>query len=127
MSLVLPITRRIISTNSLLNLNLNYLIPLLNTFSNNKLTIITINSNSTSTSSSLLLLTSSTSSIINSSSLLSFLPFSFPSISTIFPEETLNNLRELLPPWVLAVPKSKTTHSAKSMRSANKGLKEQQS
>lgn len=126
MSLVLPITRRIISNNSLLNLNLYHLIPLLNTFSNNKLSIITINSNSSSTSSSLLL-TSSTSSIINSSSLLSLLPFSFPSISSIFPEETLNNLRELLPPWVLAVPKSKTTHSAKSMRSANKGLKEQQS
>jgi large subunit ribosomal protein L32 len=32
-------------------------------------------------------------------------------------------LAELFPPFLLAVPKSKTSHSRKSMRSANKGLK----
>lgn len=47
--------------------------------------------------------------------------------SSLFPSDTLAALRDLLPPWVLAVPKSKTTHSAKRMRSANKGLKEKQS
>lgn len=40
--------------------------------------------------------------------------------------DTLAALRDLLPPWLLAVPKSKTSHSKKSMRSSNKGLKEQQ-
>ncbi|BEJ12793.1 hypothetical protein CspHIS471_0212530 [Cutaneotrichosporon sp. HIS471] len=35
----------------------------------------------------------------------------------------LRSLLELLPPIVLAVPKSKISHSRKSMRSANKGLK----
>lgn len=49
-----------------------------------------------------------------------------PSLGSLFPDG-LSSLRELLPGWVLAVPKSKTTHSAKRMRSANKGLKEQQS
>ncbi|KAF8843951.1 hypothetical protein PAXRUDRAFT_121436, partial [Paxillus rubicundulus Ve08.2h10] len=34
------------------------------------------------------------------------------------------SLLELLPPIVLAVPKSKVSHSRKSMRSANKGLKD---
>ncbi|KAJ8596930.1 hypothetical protein M405DRAFT_720099, partial [Rhizopogon salebrosus TDB-379] len=34
------------------------------------------------------------------------------------------SLLELLPPIVLAVPKSKISHSRKSMRSANKGLKD---
>ncbi|KAM0754314.1 hypothetical protein T439DRAFT_278296, partial [Meredithblackwellia eburnea MCA 4105] len=47
------------------------------------------------------------------------------SLASLIPD-TLAGLRELLPPWVLAVPKSKTTHSKKSMRSSNKGLKEQQ-
>jgi hypothetical protein len=32
-------------------------------------------------------------------------------------------LAELFPPFLLAVPKSKISHSRKSMRSANKGLK----
>ncbi|KAG2149949.1 hypothetical protein BD769DRAFT_1595532 [Suillus cothurnatus] len=36
----------------------------------------------------------------------------------------LQSLLELLPPIVLAVPKSKISHSRKSMRSANKGLKD---
>ncbi|GAA5850217.1 hypothetical protein JCM8547_001046 [Rhodosporidiobolus lusitaniae] len=40
--------------------------------------------------------------------------------------DTLAGLRDLLPGWVLAVPKSRTTHGAKRMRSANKGLKEKQ-
>ncbi|KPV78472.1 uncharacterized protein RHOBADRAFT_9644, partial [Rhodotorula graminis WP1] len=35
-------------------------------------------------------------------------------------------LRELLPPWVFAVPKRQTTHGAKRMRASNKGLKEKQ-
>ncbi|KAH7931014.1 hypothetical protein BV22DRAFT_976439, partial [Leucogyrophana mollusca] len=34
------------------------------------------------------------------------------------------SLLELLPAIVLAVPKSKISHSRKSMRSANKGLKD---
>ncbi|ORY85394.1 hypothetical protein BCR35DRAFT_259858, partial [Leucosporidium creatinivorum] len=53
-----------------------------------------------------------------------FPSFRLPSLASLVPESTLEALRELLPPWVLAVPKSKTTHSAKKMRSANKGLKE---
>lgn len=47
--------------------------------------------------------------------------------TSLFPDGLGARLRELLPGWVLAVPKSKTTHSAKKMRSANKGLKERQS
>ncbi|KAI9632485.1 uncharacterized protein MKK02DRAFT_40788 [Dioszegia hungarica] len=35
----------------------------------------------------------------------------------------LDSLAELFPPILLAVPKSKVSHSRKSMRSANKGLK----
>lgn len=34
------------------------------------------------------------------------------------------DILELFPPFLLAVPKSKVSHSRKSMRSANKGLKE---
>ncbi|KAJ7492577.1 hypothetical protein FB451DRAFT_998388, partial [Mycena latifolia] len=37
---------------------------------------------------------------------------------------TLQSLLELFPPFVLAVPKKKVSHSRKSMRSANKGLKD---
>ncbi|EJD55281.1 hypothetical protein AURDEDRAFT_37036, partial [Auricularia subglabra TFB-10046 SS5] len=33
-------------------------------------------------------------------------------------------LLELLPPFVLAVPKKKVSHSRKSMREANKGLRD---
>ena len=40
---------------------------------------------------------------------------------------SIQTLLELLPPWVLAVPKKKTSHSRKAMRSANKGLKDKQS
>ncbi|KAM0793191.1 hypothetical protein ACM66B_000662 [Microbotryomycetes sp. NB124-2] len=39
-------------------------------------------------------------------------------------QETLAGLRELLPPWLLAAPKRRTTHSAKRMRHSNKGLRE---
>ncbi|KIY43726.1 hypothetical protein FISHEDRAFT_53653 [Fistulina hepatica ATCC 64428] len=39
---------------------------------------------------------------------------------------TWQALRELLPSIVLAVPKSKTSHSRKRMRAANKGLKDKQ-
>lgn len=72
----------------------------------------------------------STSSLLLSSA--AALPAAFPSfrlprLASLVPESTLEGLRELLPPWVLAVPKSKTTHSAKKMRSANKGLKEKHS
>ncbi|CAK5280543.1 unnamed protein product [Mycena citricolor] len=35
-------------------------------------------------------------------------------------------LEELFPPFVLAVPKKKTSHSRKAMREANKGLKDKQ-
>ncbi|KAF9644671.1 hypothetical protein BDM02DRAFT_3068811, partial [Thelephora ganbajun] len=36
----------------------------------------------------------------------------------------LDSLLELFPPFLLAVPKKKTSHSRKAMRSANKGLKD---
>ncbi|GAA5964328.1 hypothetical protein JCM21900_001845 [Sporobolomyces salmonicolor] len=50
--------------------------------------------------------------------------YALPSLATLIPDSLSAGLRDLLPPWVFAVPKSKTTHSAKRMRSANKGLKE---
>ncbi|KAF8898698.1 ribosomal L32p protein family-domain-containing protein [Infundibulicybe gibba] len=37
---------------------------------------------------------------------------------------SLQSILELFPPFLLAVPKSKTSHSRKAMRSANKGLKD---
>ncbi|KAF8912700.1 hypothetical protein CPB84DRAFT_1759298 [Gymnopilus junonius] len=37
---------------------------------------------------------------------------------------SLQSLLDLFPPFLLAVPKSKTSHSRKAMRSANKGLKD---
>ncbi|KDR85030.1 hypothetical protein GALMADRAFT_53755 [Galerina marginata CBS 339.88] len=37
---------------------------------------------------------------------------------------SLQDLLDLFPPFLLAVPKSKTSHSRKAMRSANKGLKD---
>ncbi|WVR03842.1 ribosomal protein L32 [Kwoniella sp. DSM 27419] len=44
--------------------------------------------------------------------------------SSIFPSFNLESLLELIPPVVWAsVPKKKTSHSRKSMRAANKGLK----
>ncbi|KAJ7225477.1 hypothetical protein GGX14DRAFT_639082, partial [Mycena pura] len=39
---------------------------------------------------------------------------------------SMQSLLELFPPFVLAVPKKKTSHSRKSMREANKGLKDKQ-
>ncbi|KAI0051692.1 hypothetical protein FA95DRAFT_1476589, partial [Auriscalpium vulgare] len=39
---------------------------------------------------------------------------------------SLQSLWELLPPFLLAVPKKKVSHSRKAMRSANKGLKDKQ-
>ncbi|KAH9946652.1 hypothetical protein B0H21DRAFT_742520, partial [Amylocystis lapponica] len=39
---------------------------------------------------------------------------------------SLQSLLELFPPFLLAVPKKKTSHSRKAMRSANKGLKDKQ-
>lgn len=40
---------------------------------------------------------------------------------------TLQSLLDLFPPFLLAVPKKKTSHSRKAMRSANKGLKDKKS
>lgn len=40
---------------------------------------------------------------------------------------SLQSLLELFPPFLLAVPKKKTSHSRKAMRSANKGLKDKHS
>lgn len=40
---------------------------------------------------------------------------------------SLQSLLDLFPPFLLAVPKKKTSHSRKAMRSANKGLKDKQS
>ncbi|GAA6010493.1 hypothetical protein JCM11491_006965 [Sporobolomyces phaffii] len=48
----------------------------------------------------------------------------FGSLTSLLPDSLAAGLRDLLPPWVLAVPKRRTTHSAKRMRSANKHLKE---
>jgi large subunit ribosomal protein L32 len=39
----------------------------------------------------------------------------------------LPSLRDFIPPFLLAVPKKKVSHSRKAMRSANKGLKDKQS
>ncbi|KAA1468203.1 hypothetical protein DENSPDRAFT_833441 [Dentipellis sp. KUC8613] len=39
---------------------------------------------------------------------------------------SIHSLLELLPPFLLAVPKKKVSHSRKAMRSANKGLKDKQ-
>ncbi|GAA5922401.1 bL32 family ribosomal protein [Sporobolomyces koalae] len=50
----------------------------------------------------------------------------FASLASLIPDSLAAGLRDLLPPWVLAVPKRRTTHSAKRMRSANKHLKEKQ-
>jgi large subunit ribosomal protein L32 len=58
-------------------------------------------------------------------------PFAFAAVSASrawslsFP--SLQSLLELFPPFVLAVPKSKVSHSRKSMREANKGLKDKHS
>ncbi|KIL70793.1 hypothetical protein M378DRAFT_66559 [Amanita muscaria Koide BX008] len=39
---------------------------------------------------------------------------------------SLQSLLDLFPPFLLAVPKKKTSHSRKAMRSANKGLKDKE-
>ncbi|KAJ7103492.1 hypothetical protein B0H15DRAFT_767857 [Mycena belliarum] len=64
----------------------------------------------------------------------SFFPWATPFAFTAVPAflaasrawtiPSLQSLLELFPPFVLAVPKSKISHSRKSMRSANKGLKD---
>ncbi|KAJ7706134.1 ribosomal L32p protein family-domain-containing protein [Mycena rosella] len=59
-------------------------------------------------------------------------PFAFAAVpaflaaSRTWAFPSLQSLLELFPPFVLAVPKSKTSHSRKSMREANKGLKDKQ-
>jgi hypothetical protein len=40
---------------------------------------------------------------------------------------SLQSLLDLFPPFLLAVPKKKVSHSRKAMRSANKGLKDKKS
>ncbi|KAF8626551.1 hypothetical protein AX15_004853 [Amanita polypyramis BW_CC] len=59
----------------------------------------------------------------------------FPSFRSLFLRASLvpswsisplQSLLELFPPFLLAVPKKKTSHSKKAMRSANKGLKDKQ-
>ncbi|EDR15608.1 uncharacterized protein LACBIDRAFT_300691 [Laccaria bicolor S238N-H82] len=51
-------------------------------------------------------------------------PFLFVPPALTWSLPSLQSLLELFPPFVLAVPKSKTSHSRKAMRSANKGLKD---
>ncbi|BGP21735.1 hypothetical protein JCM10295v2_000610 [Rhodotorula toruloides] len=51
--------------------------------------------------------------------------YALPSFANLV-SDTLAGLRDLLPPILWAAPKSRTTHSAKRMRSAHKGLKEKQ-
>ena len=67
------------------------------------------------------------------------LPFSRPLLAaapllpSFFPSAfewrlpSLASVLELFPPFLLAVPKKKTSHSRKAMRSANKGLKDKRS
>lgn len=49
----------------------------------------------------------------------------WPTFSLAIP--SIQALLDLFPPFLLAVPKSKTSHSRKAMRSANKGLKDKHS
>ncbi|KAJ7254070.1 hypothetical protein B0H12DRAFT_1115795 [Mycena haematopus] len=57
-------------------------------------------------------------------------PFAFAGVHAFLPASrtwsfpSLESLLELFPPFVLAVPKKKVSHSRKSMREANKGLKD---
>ncbi|KAI0002092.1 hypothetical protein BJV77DRAFT_971037, partial [Russula vinacea] len=67
----------------------------------------------------------------NSSSTLAISSALFPSFSSsIFGSSwsipLLPSLRDIIPPFLLAVPKKKVSHSRKAMRSANKGLKDKQ-
>lgn len=48
-------------------------------------------------------------------------------LSPILAIPTLQSLMDLLPPFLLAVPKKKVSHSRKAMRAANKGLKDKTS
>lgn len=68
---------------------------------------------------------SSTRPLLSSALVPSFLRTALPFAWAL--PTTLGALLELLPPFVLAVPKKKVSHSRKSMRSANKGLKDKQS
>ncbi|GAA5840459.1 hypothetical protein JCM5353_001117 [Sporobolomyces roseus] len=88
-----------------------------------------------SLSSSPLASASATSTELSTSSVSFSLPPSAPhaaptsplaSLASLIPDSLSAGLRDLLPPWVFAVPKRRTTHSAKRMRSANKHLKEKQ-
>jgi large subunit ribosomal protein L32 len=49
--------------------------------------------------------------------------FAFPALAL----PTFHSLLDLFPPFVLAVPKKKVSHSRKAMRSANKGLEDKHS
>ncbi|KAG9017914.1 hypothetical protein FRB93_004725 [Tulasnella sp. JGI-2019a] len=48
--------------------------------------------------------------------------FTLPALTITIP--SLRPLTDLFPPFLLAVPKKKVSHSRKSMRSANKGLED---
>ncbi|KDQ07865.1 hypothetical protein BOTBODRAFT_38422 [Botryobasidium botryosum FD-172 SS1] len=50
-------------------------------------------------------------------------PFAF-AVPAVLSLPSIQSLLELFPPFLLAVPKKKVSHSRKSMRSANKGLKD---
>ena len=78
-----------------------------------------------------------TDSVMAATIALSARPF-LPNLATFFPQisawtpfrwtaSPLDSLLELFPPFLLAVPKKKTSHSRKAMRSANKGLKDKRS
>ena len=56
-----------------------------------------------------------------------FAPFPSAIFRTSWSIPFLPSLRDLIPPFLLAVPKKKVSHSRKAMRSANKGLKDKQS
>ncbi|TFK96872.1 hypothetical protein BDV98DRAFT_535947 [Pterulicium gracile] len=85
----------------------------------------------------------SLSGLFVSARVASLLPSIQPSLSRFFPwssqpssadthatgeirQSFLGSLLELFPPFLLAVPKKKVSHSRKSMRAANKGLKDKQ-
>ncbi|KAN0135717.1 hypothetical protein V8E53_006608, partial [Lactarius tabidus] len=55
-----------------------------------------------------------------------FAPFSSAFLQPSWTIPFLPSLRDLIPPFLLAVPKKKVSHSRKAMRSANKGLKDKQ-
>ncbi len=56
-----------------------------------------------------------------------FAPFPSTIFGTSLSIPFLPSLRDLIPPFLLAAPKKKVSHSRKAMRSANKGLKDKQS